>query len=145
MDFHKALYTTIKACTEIQVVNEIESLSHSPCTCTYTVHVKGRWQDHKRAKEIISNANKRYWVNMQSVQTKLTNSMECTVVPIYAQFGTLSLLEEMKEEYTLKKWQINIQNNWGQVGCACSGRATSPTTTRTSMCLVGIAQKKGAS
>lgn len=103
MDFHKALYTTTKAFTEIQVVNEIESLSHSPCTCTYTVQVKGRWQDHNRANEVISNANKRYWVNMQSVQTKSTYSMECTVVPISAQFGALSLLKEMKEECTLKK------------------------------------------
>lgn len=103
MDFHKALYTTIKAGTEIQVVNEIESLSHSPCTCTYTVQVKGRWQDHKRAKEIISSANKRYRVNMQSGQTKSTYSIECTVVPISAQFDALSPLEEMKEEYTLKK------------------------------------------
>lgn len=97
MDFNKPLYTTIKACTEIQVINKIESLSHSPCTCTYTVQVKGR------VKEIISNANKRYWINMQNIQIKSTYSMASTVVPISAQFGALSLLEEMKEEYTLKK------------------------------------------
>lgn len=40
---------------------------------------------------------------MQSGQTKSTYSIECTVVPISAQFGALSPLEEMKEEYTLKK------------------------------------------
>lgn len=74
MDFNKALYTTIKAGTEIQVVNETESVSHSPCTCT--VQVKGRRHDHKRAKEVISNANKSYWINMQHIQIKSTDSKE---------------------------------------------------------------------
>lgn len=40
---------------------------------------------------------------MQRIQIKSTDSKESTVVPISAQFGALSLLEEMKIEHTFKK------------------------------------------